>query len=164
MLKKVYVEITNMCNLNCDFCIKNSRKQENISIDNFKIVLDKLKGSTDYLYLHVLGEPLMHPNINELINIASDNFKINITTNGYLINKIENNTNIHQLNISLQAIKSDEEIDIYNVNNEEKLMLNMMYYTFYNNCPEKENLNSLQEGLERLLKNKNMMAEVKEIL
>ena len=40
----------------------------------------------------------------------------------------------------------------------------MMYYTFYNNCPEKENLNSLQEGLERLLKNKNMMAEVKEIL
>ena len=58
----------------------------------------------------------------------------------------------------------DEEIDIYNVNNEEKLMLNMMYYTFYNNCPEKENLNSLQEGLERLLKNKNMMAEVKEIL
>lgn len=58
----------------------------------------------------------------------------------------------------------NEEIDIYNVNNEEKLMMNMMYYTFYNNCPEKENLNSLQEGLERLLKNKNMMAEVKEIL
>ena len=42
--------------------------------------------------------------------------------------------------------------------------MNMMYYTFYNNCPEKENLNSLQEGLERLLKNKTMMAEVKEIL
>ena len=58
----------------------------------------------------------------------------------------------------------NEEIDIYNVNNEEKLMMNMMYYTFYNNCPEKENLNSLQEGLERLLKNKTMMAEVKEIL
>ena len=34
--KKIYLEITNGCNLNCDFCIKNSRKTEYISIDNFK--------------------------------------------------------------------------------------------------------------------------------
>ena len=79
--KKVYLEITNGCNLNCDFCIKNNRKTEYINIDNFKLILDKLKGYTDYLYFHVLGEPLLHPKINELIDIASSNFKINITTN-----------------------------------------------------------------------------------
>ena len=28
MYKKVYIEITNNCNLNCDFCIKNQRKNK----------------------------------------------------------------------------------------------------------------------------------------
>lgn len=103
MFKKIYIEITNMCNLNCDFCIKNTRKKENISIDNFKILLKKLNKYTDYLYFHILGEPLLHPNINELIDIASKNFKINITTNGYLINKISDFKNIRQINISLHS-------------------------------------------------------------
>ena len=65
---KVYVEITNSCNLDCDFCIKNKRKQEFITIDNFKTVLNVLKDYTNYLYLHILGEPLLHPKINEIID------------------------------------------------------------------------------------------------
>lgn len=101
--KKIYVEITNGCNLNCDFCIKNKRKNKFITIDEFKTLLNKIIDYTDYLYFHVLGEPLLHPNINKLIDIASDNFKINITTNGYLINKIKDNKNIRQLNISLHS-------------------------------------------------------------
>jgi len=109
--KKIYVEITNGCNLNCDFCIKNNRKVEYISIDNFKIILDKLKDYTDYLYFHVLGEPLLHPNINELIDIASENFKINITTNGYLINNIKTKS-IRQLNISLHSYNDKYNISL----------------------------------------------------
>lgn len=111
--KKIYLEITNGCNLNCDFCIKNNRKIECISIDNFKNILDKLKYYTDYLYFHVLGEPLLHPYINELIDIASDNFKINITTNGYLINNIKTN-NIRQINISLHSFSDKYNININN--------------------------------------------------
>lgn len=103
MYKKIYVEITNNCNLNCNFCIKNSRKIEYLDIDKFKKLLSKIENYTDYLYFHVLGEPLMHPKINELIDIASDKFKVNITTNGYLINKIINNKNIRQINISLHS-------------------------------------------------------------
>lgn len=103
MFKKIYVEITNNCNLNCDFCIKNSRKIEYINIGKFKILLNKLTGYTEYLYFHLLGEPLIHPNINELIDVASNNYKINITTNGYLINKVKNNKNIRQINISLHS-------------------------------------------------------------
>jgi len=101
--KKVYIEITNNCNLNCDFCIHNKRDKKFISIDEFKLTLDKLKDYTDYLYFHILGEPLLHPNINELINIASNNFNINITTNGYFINRIKDNKNIRQINISLHS-------------------------------------------------------------
>ncbi len=101
--KKIYVEITNACNLSCDFCIKNSRKIKYISISEFKKLLSKVKPYTNYLYFHVLGEPLLHPKINELINIASRDFNINITTNGYLIDKIKYNKNIRQLNISLHS-------------------------------------------------------------
>ncbi len=101
--KKIYLEITNICNLHCDFCIKYRRKQEYITLDNFNFVLNKVKNYTDYLYFHILGEPLMHPKINELIDIASKNFKVNITTNGYLIDKIKNNKNIRQVNISLHS-------------------------------------------------------------
>lgn len=109
---KVYVEITNSCNLDCDFCIKNKRKQEFITINNLKKVLKVLKDYTDYLYLHILGEPLLHPKINEIIDIASKNFKINITTNGYLLNKIENNKHIRQVNISLHSYSSRYKVSL----------------------------------------------------
>lgn len=108
--KKIYLEITNNCNLNCQFCIKNKRTKKFISLEEFNIILNKLEEYTDYLYFHVLGEPLLHPNINELIDIASKKFKINITTNGYLINRIKNNKNIRQLNISLHSFD-----EIYNI-------------------------------------------------
>lgn len=113
--KKIYLEITNICNLKCSFCPSNRRKKEEMSLDTFKEILPRLKDYTDYLYFHLMGEPLVHSHINKFIDLATVKFgfKINITTNGYLINKIENNTNIHQLNISLQAIKNDEEIDNY---------------------------------------------------
>lgn len=110
--KKVYVEITNNCNLNCDFCIHNKRNNKFISIDEFKILLDKLKNYTDYLYFHILGEPLIHPKINELIDLASKNFKINITTNGYFINRIKDNKNIRQINISLHSFTNKANISL----------------------------------------------------
>jgi len=110
--KKIYIEITNSCNLNCDFCIKNNRKIKFITEDEFKIILEKIKDYTDYLYFHVLGEPLLHPNINELIDIASTNFKVNITTNGYLIDRIKENKNIRQLNISLHSFNENNKISL----------------------------------------------------
>ena len=108
--KKIYIEVTNKCNLNCDFCIKNKRYGKFITNGEFKTLLNKLKDYTDYLYFHVLGEPLLHPKINELIDIASKNFKINITTNGYLIDRIKHNKNIRQLNISLHSF--DDRYDV----------------------------------------------------
>ena len=103
MYKKIYLEVTNICNLSCPFCIKNNRKKEFITIDDYIIILKKIRKYTNYLYLHVSGEPLMHPDINELINIGSKYFNINITTNGYLINIIKNNHNIRQINISMHS-------------------------------------------------------------
>lgn len=114
MYKKIYLEITNDCNLSCPFCIKNQRIKKYMNMQDFIYILDKLKPFTKYLYFHVMGEPTLHPNINEYIDIASEYFNINITTNGYLINEIENNTNIRQINISLQSYNP-----IYNISLED---------------------------------------------
>ena len=113
--KKIYLEITNICNLKCSFCPGNNRLKQEMPLETFKTILPRLKDYTDYLYFHLMGEPLVHSHINEFINTATNNFnfKVNITTNGYLIKKTEDNPNIHQLNISLQAIKNDEDIDNY---------------------------------------------------
>lgn len=110
--KKIYIEITNSCNLNCPFCAKSKRKKEFISVENFKKVLESIRGYTDYIYIHILGEPLLHPNINELINLASKNYQVNITTNGYLIKLIKDNKNIRQLNISLHSYKGSTNKDL----------------------------------------------------
>ena len=110
--KKIYIEITNHCNLSCDFCIQNKRPTKHITIEEFKILLPKLEKYTNYLYFHILGEPLIHPNINQLINLASQKFHINITTNGYLINRIKENQNIRQLNISLHSFDPKYNISL----------------------------------------------------
>lgn len=112
MYKKIYLEITNNCNLNCSFCPHNKRTNKFMSMEEFKSVLSKIEGHTNYLYFHVLGEPLLHPSINEFIDYASSNFKINITTNGYLIKRIEDNKNIRQLNISLQSYTDNLKISL----------------------------------------------------
>ncbi len=103
MFKKIYVEITNQCNLVCSFCKGTKRTMMFLDSKSFKILIDKLKGYTEYLYFHVMGEPLLHPHINELIDLASKDFFINITSNGYLIKRVKENKNIRQINISLHS-------------------------------------------------------------
>lgn len=132
-LKKVYVEITNNCNLNCSFCIHNKRKNKFMELDEFKIILKKLKNTTKYLYFHVLGEPLVHPEINEFIDIASEDYFINITTNGYLIKRIKDNKNIRQLNISLHSFidKGSKSINEY-MNDIFEVVDDLSKYTYIN--------------------------------
>ena len=103
MFKRIYIEITNKCNLNCSFCKGTKRDGKFIDMDSFSILLNKLKGYTKYLYFHIMGEPILHPYINELIDMASKEYSINITSNGYLIDRIKDNKNIRQLNISLHS-------------------------------------------------------------
>ena len=111
--KKIYIEITNACNLNCPFCIKNQRKKIYMTIDNYKLIIDKIKDYTKEIYLHILGEPLLHKNIIEFIEYASNsNLLVNITTNGYLINNLNNNQNIHRLNLSLHSYNEIYKVDL----------------------------------------------------
>ena len=88
MYSKVYVEITNICNMNCSFCHGHSRKAGRMSADEFACILDKLEGQTKYIYYHLMGEPLTHPQLPDFIRMATERgFKSIITTNGTLLKK-----------------------------------------------------------------------------
>ena len=103
--KKIYIEITNSCNFACSFCFKTSRATKFMTPDEFRIVVEKIRPFTNYIYLHVLGEPLLHPQLNEILNIAETaGLNINITTNGALLERKKEmllRHTIRQINISL---------------------------------------------------------------
>jgi radical SAM protein with 4Fe4S-binding SPASM domain len=76
-----------------------------MSPDEFRIVVEKIRPYTNYIYLHVLGEPLLHPRLDEILTIAETaNLNINITTNGGLLERKKEmllTHSIRQVNISL---------------------------------------------------------------
>ena len=70
MYNKVYVEITNICNMNCSFCHGHSRKPGMMSEENFARILSQLSEKTKYIYYHLMGEPLLHPDLPRFITMA----------------------------------------------------------------------------------------------
>ena len=64
---RCYLEITNRCNLACSFCPKTKRPARTLTAEEFRLLAGKLRAYTDYLYLHVMGEPLLHPALPELL-------------------------------------------------------------------------------------------------
>lgn len=112
-LKKAYVEIGNICNLSCSFCPGTKREKRFMTADEFRIAADRLREYTDYLYFHLMGEPLMHPELDTLLSIAGDmGYKVIITTNGTLLEKrgesLLESAAVHKINISLQSFEANE--------------------------------------------------------
>ena len=86
MLKRVYIEITNICNLSCVFCPGTRRTPAFLSPADFARVLRRLRGVTEHIYLHVMGEPLLHPELPTILTMAGEaGYKVYVTTNGTLL-------------------------------------------------------------------------------
>ena len=117
MIDKAYVEITNVCNLSCSFCAGHKREPRRLSPDEFAIILSKLDRRVKYLYLHLMGEPLTHPELDQLLSLAdTHDFKIMLTTNGTLLEKKQDTllscSKLYKISISLHSFEgSDEDRD-----------------------------------------------------
>ena len=115
MYNKVYIEITNICNMNCSFCHGHKRAPRRMNAQEFTLVLDKLTEQTKYIYYHLMGEPLTHPQLPEFIKMAGERgYKSIITTNGTLLNKRGAeilSAGVHKVNISLHSFESGTEDD-----------------------------------------------------
>ena len=109
----IYVEISNICNLSCCFCPGTTRAPKRMSIEEFKIVLNKIKPYTDFIHFHVLGEPLCHPDLEAFLALAKEmKFMVDIVTNGTLLSKkkdiLLNSKSHYRTVISLHSFEAND--------------------------------------------------------
>lgn len=113
MYNKVYIEITNICNMNCSFCHGHSRAPRRMNKEEFEFILGKLTQHTKYIYYHLMGEPLTHPLLPDFIKLAGEyGYKSIITTNGTLLNKRKDellSAGVHKVNISLHSFEDGDD-------------------------------------------------------
>lgn len=110
---KIYLEISNLCNLSCAFCPGTRRQKRAMSVDEFSALLPKLRPYADYLYFHLMGEPLLHPKLDTFLELAGkQGFRVILTTNGTLLQKQQeillNAPALHKVNISLHAFEAND--------------------------------------------------------
>ena len=112
--KRVYIEISNICNLSCSFSSVSNRPKRSMSVGEFEKVLKKLDPYTDYVYLHIKGEPLLHPKLEKILDVCRKYKKqVNITTNGVLLKEkakiLLDSGVVRQINISLHSENHKEK-------------------------------------------------------
>ena len=111
--RKIYVEISNLCNLSCAFCPGTKRTPGRMTPERFRELLPKLRPYTDFLYFHIMGEPLCHPQLGEFLRLAGEfGFKVILTTNGTLLARQQqlllSASPLHKVNISLHAFEAND--------------------------------------------------------
>lgn len=112
MYSRVYVEITNICNMDCSFCHGHNRTPRQMTEAEYAHVLEQLSGKTQYIYHHLMGEPLVHPLLPRFIQMARQaGFHPMITTNGTLLDSRGEallDKGLHKVNISLHSFEGDQ--------------------------------------------------------
>ena len=113
MYSRVYVEITNICNMNCSFCHGHSRPPRQMTEAEYRHVLDQLAGKTEYIYHHLMGEPLTHPLLPRFLEMARQaGFHPMVTTNGTVLDSRGDallGKGLHKINISLHSLEGDQQ-------------------------------------------------------
>ncbi len=112
MYKRAHLEISNICNVQCSFCPIVERPKDIMSLKDFSSILSQLTPISEDVCLHLMGEPLAHPEFTEILNIGEEQkASFQITTNGLLIHRYEDlilkGSAVRQINFSLQAFKDN---------------------------------------------------------
>lgn len=112
MYSRVYVEVTNICNMNCSFCHGHHQESRQMTEAEYAHILRQLQGKTRYIYHHLMGEPLVHPLLPRFIQMAFDaGFRPMLTTNGTLLDLRGDallGIGLHKVNISLHSFEGDQ--------------------------------------------------------
>jgi len=79
----------------------------------FAGIVSQVRHHTDYLALHVLGEPLLHPQLGQLLAICQNQgLRVNLTTNGTLVKGRQHlllaSPALRQINISLHSVADQQ--------------------------------------------------------
>lgn len=135
MFERLYLEISNICNLQCTFCPEVLREKKILSIADFRKFAEQAKPLTKQICLHLMGEPLAHPEFSQIMDICDElNLKIFLTTNGTLLKKHQEKLlyfkSLGQINFSVHSYFA----------NPAKISLNEYLKPILNFCDQANNL------------------------
>ena len=178
-MKKVYIEITNVCNLDCDFCPKTKRKSQFMTLNELEHILSKISDFSKNIFFHVMGEPLLHKELGSFLELAyKKGMNVNITTNGTMLGVKEvvdtliNAKSLKKINVSLHSFDANKEnkftTDYFNnifcfldrIENEAKIQVSLRLWDINNN-KDRENKFKLLKALQERYK---LEYEIKEEL
>jgi radical SAM protein with 4Fe4S-binding SPASM domain len=105
---KVNIEISNICNLQCSFCPEVVRSKGMMDPDLFAEIVAEVAPLTDQICLHLMGDPLVHPQLDLFIEAcAKYSAPIFVVTNGVLLREKQAELLLHpivrQVNFSLHS-------------------------------------------------------------
>ncbi len=80
--------VTDQCNLDCAYCTEYDNSRPHPSLDDLKKWVSKIRELGTMRIALVGGEPLVHPNIVELVRYCRElGFATSLTTNGFLLTR-----------------------------------------------------------------------------
>ncbi len=116
--EKIYIELSDICGLNCGFCPSVKGVRGAMSVEKFGIIAKKVAGVGRIYTFHLLGDPLVLPNLKDFIKLANAHkMTLELTTSGFYMS--EKNTqllleskNIRQINLSLMAFLAQKKLNL----------------------------------------------------
>lgn len=143
----IQIQVTNLCNFKCFYCSASqsaeTRKRKGLDLrhmyyEDYKRCIDSiaLSGGTKVLQLVGWGEPLLHPNIADMVRYAKEKKAaslIRIITNGSLLTPELSDAlidaGLDNLRISLQGVSEKDYREISNVEIDfQHFIENITYY------------------------------------
>ena len=119
MIKRIYIEITNICDLHCPFCTRTVRPSASMTPSFFHDILRQAVTVTPHIYLHVQGEPLLHPQFDEILSICDkEHAVVHLVTNGSFLDAHPDllaHSSLSGIAVSLQSVSArpSERIPAY---------------------------------------------------
>lgn len=111
-VKRIHVELTNICNLNCVFCPKSvmTRPYGFMDTQLAKRIISEIAKNRlcEKITFHVMGEPTLHPDFFEILDHSfKEKIKVGLTTNGTTLGGSIGarllDYDLHQMDVSLQT-------------------------------------------------------------
>ena len=116
--EKIYIELSDICGLNCGFCPSVKGVRGAMSVEKFVIIAKKVAGVGRIYTFHLLGDPLVLPNLKDFIKLANAHkMPLELTTSGFYMSEknaqlLLESENIRQINLSLMAFLAQKKLNL----------------------------------------------------
>lgn len=113
--QKIYIELSDICGLNCEFCPAKKARRGVMGLENFEKIAKKIHNKARIFTFHILGDPLCLPDIKAYVEVAQKyNMSLELTSSAFYLDEniqklLYEAKNIRQINFSLASFFSQNK-------------------------------------------------------